>query len=277
MLNKNNHQPLVSIIMPTYNRGNIIKEAISKIISQSYKNIELIIINDCSTDDTINILNKIAESDYRIKIINNEKNIKLVKSLNEGIKKSSGKYIARADDDDIWINHMKLENQINFLENNPEYSLIGTGAIMIDDRGKEIFRYLEPKEDRDIRKKILIGNPFIHSSVVFTRKILERTNLYDENLKDAEDWDLWLRIGQYSKLYNIQSYDVYRFYGERGLSIKNRRNISKTRLHLIKKYKKYYPNFERALIFNYIQRIYTFIPYIKKIDNILFKLKRKII
>lgn len=266
---------LVSIIMPTYNRANLLTETVKNILSQTYKDFELIIIDDCSTDKTLNIVRELAKEDSRIKYLRNEVNMKIVKTLNKGLHEAKGTYIARADDDDPWISKTKLEKQISFLETNKEYVLVGTGAIAIDERKKELFRYSQPKHDKKIRSLMLINNPFIHGTVVFRKSILEKTGYYDENIKDAEDWDLWFRIGIKGKLYNMQTYDIYRFYGERGLSIQNRKNVSKTRLQLIKKYRKQYPHFIFAYLFNSLQYLYTFSPYLKIIDNFLFKLKRK--
>lgn len=278
MIEKNNYQnPLVSIIMPTFNRAKYLEDSISKILLQTYKNIELIIIDDCSVDETQIVLSNLKIIDSRIKIIQTGKNIGLIKSLNLALGLAKGKYIARADDDDAWINKNKLKEQINFLEENTEYVIIGTGTIVINEKKEEIFRYRQPNSDKSIRAKMLFGNPFIHSTVVFRKSILEKTGLYDENLSDAEDWDLWMRMGMYGKLYNFPTYDTYRFYGERGLSIKNRKNISKTRLQLIKKYKNKYPHFIPSYLFNSLQRLYTCLPYIKKLDNFLFKTKRRVL
>jgi glycosyltransferase involved in cell wall biosynthesis len=273
-MNEDNHKPLVSIIMPTYNRSIFLRKTIASIIAQTYTNFELIIINDCSTDNTAKVLLDISMEEPRIKIFNHKENLKIVRSLNEGLELTSGVYIARADDDDLWQDTTKLETQVNFLESNNEYVLVGTGATLVNENGNEIFKYHNPESDKAIRSRMLLGNPFIHPSVVFRKSVLEKSGPYDVSLKDAEDWDLWMRMGKYGKLYNFPTFSVSRFYGARGLSIKNRANISKTRLELIKKYRKFYPNFLLALIFNFLQRIYIYMPYIQKIDTLLFKAKR---
>ena len=266
---------LVSIIMPTYNRARFLNGTIQKILSQTYTHFELIILNDCSTDETKSVLEDLAKSDNRIKIIHNDVNLKIVRSLNFGLHEATGYYIARADDDDPWINPKKLENQVNFLDTHPEYMLVGTGAIVVDEQEKELFRYTQPTDDTKIRARILVGNPFIHGTVLFKRSVLEKTGPYDINLKDNEDWDMWLRIGMHGKMHNIPSFDILRFYGARGLSIKNRVNISKTRMYLVKKYKHDYPNFALGYIVNMTQRIYTYLPYSPGLNTFLFKVKRK--
>ncbi|MES2315502.1 MAG: glycosyltransferase family 2 protein [Patescibacteria group bacterium] len=273
-MNTGKLKPLVSIILPTHNRSLFLIKTIASITSQTYTNFELIIINDCSRDDTAQVLLDASMKEPRIKIINHSENLKIIRSLNEGTQVASGVYIARADDDDPWQDSTKLEKQINFLESNPEYMLVGTGATLVDENGHEIFRYRTPESDKSIRARMLFGNPFIHPSVVFRKSVLDKTGSYDVLLKDAEDWDLWMRMGQYGKLRNLPSFSVARFYGARGLSIKNRVNISQTRLELIKKYRKFYPNFILALIFNYLQRIYIYLPYTQRLDILLFKAKR---
>lgn len=272
--NKSN-KPMVSIIMPTYNRACFLRNTIQKILSQTYKNIELIIINDFSTDNTAQILEEISKKDSRIKIINNPVNLKIVGSLNKGIGIATGEYIARADDDDPWINLQKLENQINFLESNPNYVIVGTGAIVINEKGEELFRYLQPQTDIKIRNRMLFGNPFIHATVIFRKSVLEKIGLYDEDFIYTEDWHLWARIGKYGKMYNLPSYDIFRFYGERGISIKNRQTMSINRMRLIQKFKKNYPNFHSAYLFNKLQILYTKLPYLRKFNILLFKIKRK--
>jgi glycosyltransferase involved in cell wall biosynthesis len=118
-----NNQPLVSVILPTYNRVKYIRKAIESVLGQTYRNLELIIINDGSNDKTSKVIYGFAKKDQRVKTIKNETNIGLVKSLNKGITKSKGKYIARIDDDDVWSDKQKLEKQIEFLEQFYNYSL----------------------------------------------------------------------------------------------------------------------------------------------------------
>ena len=244
------------------------------ISQQTYANFELIIVDDASTDTTWKVVAEYMEKDPRIRYFKNEQNLKIARSLNYGLRQARGMYIARADDDDPWIDIQKLEKQIAFLEKNSDYALVGTGAIVIDESGKELFRYLQPETDSDIRKKILFINPFTHPSVVFRKSIIEKTGLYDENALDVEDWDLWLRIGRQGKFHNLPIYGVNRFYGERGISIKNKKSMAKSRLLLTKKYKNQYPGFFFAYLFNLLQRVYSLSPHQHTLHNILLRLKR---
>lgn len=276
-MNSSSLHPLVSIIMPTHNRAAYLDKTIESILSQEYSNFELIIINDASTDDTEAVVKKSMEMDSRITYVRNETNLKIVKTLNKALALARGAYIARADDDDVWCDKEKLKNQIAFLEENTEYNLVGTGAIVVNERGEQLFRYLQPQTDSAIRNSILLGNPFVHPAVVFKKSILAETGFYDEKFTDAEDWEMWLRIGLRGKFYNLPTYSILRFYGSRGVSIKNRVNMARTRMMIIRKYKQNYPHYHKAYLFNLLQKIYSLSPYNRKINDYLFKLKRDLL
>ena len=110
--------PLVSVILPTYNREKYIAKAIESVCRQSYKNLELIIVNDASTDATNELVDNLAKYNPKIIILRNEMNLGIVASLNKGIEVAQGKYIARLDDDDVWCDDKKIEKQVEFLEKN---------------------------------------------------------------------------------------------------------------------------------------------------------------
>lgn len=273
---KKTPQPLVSIIMPTYNRASFLKRTLEAILTQTYKNFELIIVNDASSDNTEEIILEFIKRDSRIKYLKNKQNLKITKSLNYGLSQAKGIYIARADDDDRWIDNQKLEKQVKFLEENKDYVLVGTGAITVNESGKKLFSYLQPETDLEIRKKILFANPFVHPSVVFRKSVLKKIGLYDKDAPNAEDWDLWFRMGLYGKFHNLPIHSINRFHGERGISVRNMRSMAKTRLLLIKKYRKNYPGYFGAYLFNLLQLGYTFLPYQRALNNTLFHLKRKL-
>jgi len=257
-------KPLVSVILTSYNRANYIKKAISSVLNQSYKNFELIIVNDSSTDNTLNIIS--SYKDPRIRIINNEKNIGFVRSLNKAISFSKGQYIARIDDDDIWSGSRKLEKQIRFLENNLDYVLVGSGKIII---GKD--KMLFPEKDKDIRKRIIIADLFVHSSVVFRKQAFDKVGGYDETCDYSQDWDLWLKLGRIGKFYNFQEYMVSCKEGSHNRCSKNLRYHLLLNNRIRKKYKNDYPNFYKGWILGWL---YYFFPFR---NNILFTKFKKII
>lgn len=263
-MDKNIIQPLVSIILPVYNAEDYVTKAIESILRQNYLNFELIIINDGSTDNTLEKIKK--NNDKRIKITTNKINLGLQKTLNMGINISAGKYIARIDADDKWIKKSKLKNQIEFLESNQEYVLVGTGAICINEQGKYLYKYLKPESDISIRKTILGYNCFIHSSVVFRKDMAFFVGLYSENKKEkhAEDYDLWLKLGTVGKLHNLQSFDINHMINSQSISNKNLTDQLKKTIKIANKYKKFYTkNKLPNLLRNYVRLIvYGFLKYL---------------
>lgn len=195
--------PLVSVVMPAYNSEKYIAEAIESILNQTFKDFEFIIINDASTDKTLEIIKEYAKKDKRIIVINNEKNIKICKSLNRGIKISKGKYIARADADDISYPD-RFQNQIEFMEKNDDVGVVG-GYMQIfnGETGKNISVRRYETEDKILRKNIFFYSPLSHPSVVFRKQVFDNIGLYNENYTDCEDLEFWFRIGFKYKFANI--------------------------------------------------------------------------
>lgn len=242
-------EKLISIILPTYNGAHRIEESIRSVINQSYTNWELLVIDDGSKDNTKSIISSFIESDSRIKYILNEVNLGIQKTLNKGIKEAKGEYIARIDDDDLWCDIDKLKNQVEFLEQNKNHVLVGTGVIVIDESGKELFRYLLPESNKDIRSNLLGKNCFVHSSVLFRKNSALEFGGYDEshNTRHLEDYDLWLKLGTIGKLHNLPLYSV-RFTLRKGsLSSVNKLEQFKKSLKIIKGFRNSYPNYIGAL------------------------------
>ena len=186
--------PLISIVLPVYNAEQYVKDTIKSILIQSYQNFELIIINDGSTDNSEEYI--VQFKDTRIKYIKNEKNLKLIQTLNLGLSVAKGKYIARIDADDIALPN-RFEKQIDFLENNLEYGIVGSFAETFGSK-KEKLTFVQ--EDLEIRFALLTHNPFVHSSVMIRNQILIKNKLsFDLNQLHVEDYDLWIKILKYSK------------------------------------------------------------------------------
>jgi glycosyltransferase involved in cell wall biosynthesis len=191
--------PLVSVILPVYNAETYIAEAIESILTQSYKNLELILINDGSTDRSLDIMQSYA--DIRIQIISRE-NRGLVASLNEGIMKAKGKYIARMDADDISL-PKRFEEQVAFLEMYPEVGLCGTAVIIFGDKIKgKIWRL--PQSDNRIKSELLFSSALAHPTVMMRRELIEKYGLfYDPAFQHAEDFELWTRFAEYTDIANL--------------------------------------------------------------------------
>lgn len=186
--------------MPVYNAERFVREAIESILAQTYADFELIIINDGSTDRSEEIIRSFSDS--RIHLIS-QSNAGVIGALNAGLKVARGIYIARMDADDI-SESTRLEKQVNFLKGNPDIALCGTWATTIDEKGVEIGKYeYPPINHTSIRQIMVRRNPFIHPSIMFTKKAIESVGIYDPRYKHAEDYELWTRMAARSKTANI--------------------------------------------------------------------------
>jgi len=193
--------PKISVVMSVYNGEKYIEEAIQSILRQTYQDFEFIIVNDCSTDKTVEIINSFNDS--RIRIINNLENIGLTKSLNKGIKYTKGEYIARMDADDISLPH-RFETQIGFLEKNKDYALIGSSFYQVNEEGKTVFWTRVLTEDSEIRRGLKNQNWFGHGSVLIRKSAFIECKGYNEEFECAQDYDLWLRISEKFKIANTE-------------------------------------------------------------------------
>ena len=268
---------LVSIVMPTFNRADTLSLAIESILKQTYSKWELIIVDNESTDNTKDIVTKYSAKDERIRyyFVKKSNNKGISDYLNYGIKIAKGKYIARLDDDDEWNVPDKLQKQVEFLELNEDFVIVGGGAIMVDRNRKEIFKFYKRNSDSEIRENALLANPFWHNTVMFRKKDVLELGGY-KNYRFVEDWDLWLRMGQKGKFYNFREYFSLYMNAGQNLSTNNQKLAAKTILKLIKKYRNEYPNYFQASILNYFQYLFSFLPRFirRRVENYLFYLKR---
>lgn len=182
-----NSLPLVSVVIPCFNHENYLEQSILSVINQTYKNIELIVIDDGSKDNSVEMIKKLQET-LNFKFITQE-NMGICKTLNKAVKLSTGKYISILASDDYW-DITKIEKQVNILENsNSEFSF--TQAVEFDQKGgKKIF----PKKINlnRINKTIFVKNIIPAGTIFFTRNLYNQLNGFDENLK-MEDWDFVIR------------------------------------------------------------------------------------
>lgn len=197
-------KPLVSVIMPAYNGEKYIREAIESILGQSYDNFELIIIDDCSLDGTMDIVNAI--SDNRIRIFNNEKNMGIAYSRNYALEKSRGKYIAIMDDDDISFPY-RLEEQVKLLEEREDIDIVGGKVQMIDDAGNIIecndFVLNNPLY---IKVNFLFVNIYHNSEVMFRKSIIEKHGIkYHDNCYGMEDFYFWIECSKVALMTNLNT------------------------------------------------------------------------
>lgn len=199
--------------MAVYNNESYLKKAIESVLSQSFKNFEFLIVNDASTDNSFNIIESFAKNDKRIKVINNIKKIGLTKSLNRALRQAQGEYIARMDGDDICFPE-RLARQFTFMEKNQNIGFCGTAPILIDKNDKKIGKKIHPVKNKDIRRVVLSYCPFIHSTLMFRRQILEKVGLYNEAFIFAQDYELILRLMSKYKAANLKEPLLYYRVGE---------------------------------------------------------------
>jgi len=209
-----NTNPLISVIIPTYNKAQYLGEAIKSVLNQTYKNIEIIIIDDGSTDKTREVVKSFDDEGI---IYFSQENKGPASARNTGIKKAKGKYIAFLDSDDLWLKE-KLKRQIDFMEKNSEIGLMGTACYEITDKGRIIGKKIFPVKNEILQKDLIKYNPFIQSSVMTKREVFDKVGLYDENFRESEDYDLWLRIASQYKIANLSEPLVMKRYYRRGLS-----------------------------------------------------------
>ncbi|WP_196601128.1 glycosyltransferase [Pectinatus frisingensis] len=184
---------LISIVMATYNdRVKYLELAIDSILKQSYNSFELIIVDDSDDVNCIAYLEKKAKMDKRIIVIHNEKKLGFVKSLNVGLSRARGKYIARMDSDDISLPNRLLE-EINYLEEHDNVSILGTCIYIIDDDGNVTGKRIYKIDNKDIKKIAFFRNPMAHPTVMFRSSIFKKLVGYNETFLMAEDYELWLR------------------------------------------------------------------------------------
>lgn len=194
------NQPIVSIILPVYNAEAFVVSAINSILQQSYRNFELIIINDGSTDATDTLLQPLLV-DQRIRYINRE-NKGLIATLNEGIALAQGDYIARMDADDISLPE-RLATQLRYLEQHPKVAVVGSAYQVIDEAGQPISIRKPPQSHTGIAPLFWFGSPFAHPSVMINKRLLGAELYYDPNFLHAEDFELWIRLAKQHRLANL--------------------------------------------------------------------------
>jgi glycosyltransferase involved in cell wall biosynthesis len=237
--------PLVSIILPTYNGAATLNRAIKSVLSQTYQNWELIIISDGSADGTKALVEKFSSADERIIFIENEHNMGIQKTLNKGLSFAKGEYVARIDDDDVWTDPAKLFVQIAFFEEHPGYVLVGTDAIVADENGNNLSVNIMPKTDRDIRSKILSKNCFLHSTILAKKSTVKKVGGYSEKKENlhAEDYDLWLKVGLEGNMANLEIQSTMLTAHSKSLTSQNRVAQARHILAAAVAYRKKYPNF----------------------------------
>lgn len=223
---------LISVLMPVYNVKAYVEEAVNSVLNQTYRNIELVIVDDASTDGTYEVLLDLQKKDSRIRLYHNELNNKICKTLNKALKYAKGKLIARMDGDDISAPR-RLEILKEYLDSNPDISLVGSWSIAIDEKGRCISRKKYPCGNTAIMK----GNQFMSS---VSHIWMARYEVYKEldgyrNIPYAEDYDFLLRgeINGY-KYANIAQY-LYKIRIRQGNTVSSNGLVQRKTFYYVRK------------------------------------------
>lgn len=210
-------KPRVSVVMPAYNAANYLKEAVDSVLAQTFKDFELIIINDGSTDETGKILN--SYKDKRIKIIT-QKNKGLVATLNKGIGLAKAELIARHDADDRSLPD-RFERQVTLFDDDPKLVLAGSSMGVMNMSSVYQHDHLLLLDDAELKQELLVRSPFAHGSVMFKKTAFLQAEKYQKSEWPAEDYGLWLRMAPFGAFANIDKpLYVYRE-NEQGISVSN--------------------------------------------------------
>lgn len=220
----------VSIVLPVYNGEKYLKQSIESIINQSYKNLELIIVNDCSTDSSLAIIELYVQMDDRVKLINNEQNLKLPASLNKGFSVAKGDFLTWSSDDNILYPNMIQRMAEEIMKG---YDFVYANMDYIDSDGEKIVNNGDNKLNYDIWSANIIGACFM-----YTRRVYDNIGEYNTKAFLVEDYDYWIRI---AKQYELKHVDevlyAYRIHPN-SLSSSRRRDVIEATLAYLEQYLK---------------------------------------
>lgn len=207
--------------MPVYNQQSTVLAAVDSILSQTFKDFIFIIIDDASSDNSLEILQAAARQDQRIRLIINHHHLGLTKSLNKALRFVKTKYLSRMDADDIAL-PARFQKQLQFLDTHPQIMLLGTAAYLIDDSGKQIGLKCFPSDHQHLRSLILKYCPFIHPTWMFHRSIISEVGEYNASFPFAQDYEFVLKVISRFHTANLaEPLLKYRVNSAQAISLKN--------------------------------------------------------
>jgi len=244
---------MISVIIPTYNRSQLLIRAIKSVVNQTYQNFEIIVINDGSTDDTDEVIKRVL--DERITYLRHADNKGAATARNTGIRAAKGEYIAFLDSDDEWL-PKKLAKQIKILKSTlSKVGVIYTGSWRIMNHEKFYIPAptISPKEG-NIYNNILCGKYLVPTPAAVVKKVcFEKVGMFDESLPALEEWDLWIRISKHFHFKYIDEPLLISYYTSGSIST-NRRIFCKAMKSILKKHFKEFRKNQKALV-NFYYRI----------------------
>lgn len=194
--------PQVSVLMAVYNGGEYLDDSIRSIVGQTFRDWEMVVVDDASTDGTSEKLQTWSQRDPRIRVISNATNKGQTACLNEGLRACRGTWVARQDADDL-SDPSRLARQVRYLQDHPSTVLLGTQGVLIDGAGRRVGLLDVPGSRAGIAWCAPFLNPFLHTSVVFHRETALAAGGYDESFRIAQDYDLWTRLAAENETANL--------------------------------------------------------------------------
>lgn len=214
-------KPLVSIVIPSFNAGSYIRECLESIFFQTYKNIEIIIIDDCSTDNTQKIVKTFQKKDKRIRYFKNSTNQGVAEAFNFGVLQAKSKLIARMDADDIMFPD-RIEKQTQYLLEQPDTVVVGGQCVVINKQGEITGSKNFPLTDKQIKDQLFQTVPMQQPTIMINTALIPTVdNLTRKRFSPAEDYDLFFRLSQYGKFANLKSNTLYYREHDTNISLKN--------------------------------------------------------
>ena len=208
--------PRVSVVMPVHNEERFVEQAIGSVLAQTFHDLELIVVDDGSSDASAEILQRLAREDRRVRVVRQERS-GLVQALNRGCALGDGALIARMDADDVSYPE-RLRRQVEQLERRPALGVIGSWVRYVDAAGAPIGEWRTPVGPSLVSWALLFGTQLAHPSVVMRRRLFERVGGYPTSSPHAEDYDLWLRAVHHAELDNVPEFLLdRRVHGEQRL------------------------------------------------------------
>jgi cellulose synthase/poly-beta-1,6-N-acetylglucosamine synthase-like glycosyltransferase len=202
-------KPAISVLLPVYNGSAYLLDSLESMLCQSFRNFELIVIDDGSRDDSAQIVQRLG--DPRIRFYRQE-NRGLAATLNRAIELSKAEYLARQDQDDLSLPE-RLEKQYNYVASHPQCALVGTWANIVSGTERTGRAHRHAAEDHHLKFDLLFDNPFVHSSVMLRKSAVESVGLYstDSSRQPPEDYELWSRLARRYEVANIpEALHIYR-------------------------------------------------------------------
>lgn len=231
--------PIASIVLPCYNGAGFLAQSIDSVIHQTFTDWELIIVNDCSTDNSLEIMQRYANEDSRIRIINNEHNLKLPGALNRGFQEAKGKYLTWTSHDNR-MGETMLEEFVNYLDQNPDKGLVTSCyAAFSLKTGEQLYEVHHP----DPQLYMPLFNTVCYA-FMYRREMLETVGDYDTSLFLVEDYDYWVRIWQRYPIGKIYKVLYYTGVGDETLTLSRKKDIAKK---LLEMRLRYFDSFNKAL------------------------------